>query len=163
MAYTIGGACDGCTSCLRQCPTAAITGAEGQLHKVDPRRCIDCGVCGQICPVDAVFDPSGQLAQRVPRDQRLRPVFDLQRCNGCNLCTEFCAFACLGLVGTRYLGAVILAEPLQCVSCGDCATVCIKGAVHMRPLDLRTWSPQAAHERALAAIAEVDRDRVTLS
>ena len=79
MGFAITSACDGCTSCLRQCPTAAIVGSEGQVHAIDVRRCIDCGVCGQICPVDAVLDQHGLLAPRVPRDQRLRPVFDLAR------------------------------------------------------------------------------------
>lgn len=148
MAFFIAPTCDGCSACLRQCPTAAIGGVEGALHTIDARLCIDCGVCGEICPVQAVFDQHGRLCERVARDQRLRPVVDLDLCNGCRLCLEFCPFDCLAAIGPKFYGAVWLAEPHSCVSCGDCATACIKRAVRMKPLDLRSWLPDAARERA---------------
>ena len=45
MAYRITNECDGCTACVRLCPTGAIAGARKALHVINPSLCIECGAC----------------------------------------------------------------------------------------------------------------------
>ncbi|NQT53710.1 4Fe-4S binding protein, partial [bacterium] len=47
-------ACRGCTKCLRNCPSDAITGEKKQPHAIDDAKCVKCGVCYEECPFDAV-------------------------------------------------------------------------------------------------------------
>ena len=152
MSFSIGPTCDGCSACAQQCPVAAIQGEFKEMYSIVASLCIDCGVCGDICPKEAVFDAKGQLALRVPRDQRLRPVVDHDLCNGCHLCVDFCPFACLTVTGPRYLGLAYLASAQRCVSCSDCERVCIKGAITMQKVDLRTW---VAGDEALRATEDL--------
>ena len=44
--------CQGCTHCLRACPTEAIRIRHGKAE-VMPHRCVQCGRCIQVCPRDA--------------------------------------------------------------------------------------------------------------
>lgn len=41
--------CNGCTNCIKQCPTEAIRVSNGKA-KIDKERCIDCGMCIKVCP-----------------------------------------------------------------------------------------------------------------
>jgi len=148
MAHRFTADCDGCTACVRQCPTGAIAGELRGLHQVIPDLCIDCGVCGMICHVAAVEDQFGHIVDRIPRNRRPRPVLIADLCNGCGLCIDYCPYACLSLVGRAHSGVAVLSEPLACVSCGECADVCIKGAMVMTPIDLRELDPDDERDRA---------------
>jgi NADH:ubiquinone oxidoreductase subunit F (NADH-binding)/(2Fe-2S) ferredoxin len=46
--------CTGCQSCVRVCPTAAISGPRSQAHNLDQSKCIKCRSCYEICKFDAV-------------------------------------------------------------------------------------------------------------
>ncbi|MBQ2117681.1 MAG: 4Fe-4S binding protein, partial [Clostridia bacterium] len=51
--------CEGCTNCIKRCPTEAIR-VRGQKAIIITDRCIDCGECIRICPHNAkkaIFDP----------------------------------------------------------------------------------------------------------
>ncbi len=45
--------CDGCESCVEECPSEAIKMVDGKAV-VDIDACIDCGVCVDACPVEAI-------------------------------------------------------------------------------------------------------------
>ena len=147
MPHTIDHRCNGCSAFARQCPTGAISGDKRERYRVDPLLCIDCNVCGIICALDAVSDARGLPVARIPRDRRPRPVVRADHCNGCGLCADFCPFDCLAVVGPRFDGVVALVAPGACVSCNECARACEKGAITLRPLDLRRYDPAAETAR----------------
>jgi NADH:ubiquinone oxidoreductase subunit F (NADH-binding)/(2Fe-2S) ferredoxin/NAD-dependent dihydropyrimidine dehydrogenase PreA subunit len=46
--------CTGCQSCVRVCPTGAITGPRSKPHNIDASKCIKCRSCYEICRFDAI-------------------------------------------------------------------------------------------------------------
>ncbi len=46
--------CQGCTNCIKRCPTGAIRVREGKAHIIK-ERCIDCGECINVCPHHAKY------------------------------------------------------------------------------------------------------------
>jgi len=46
--------CTGCQSCVRVCPTGAITGPRSEPHNLDASKCIKCRSCYEICRYDAI-------------------------------------------------------------------------------------------------------------
>jgi NADH-quinone oxidoreductase subunit F len=46
--------CTGCQSCVRVCPTGAITGPRSEPHHLNEEKCIKCRSCYEICRFDAV-------------------------------------------------------------------------------------------------------------
>lgn len=47
--------CNGCTLCVKYCPTRAISGQVRQVHVIDREKCIRCGECVSRCNQDAVL------------------------------------------------------------------------------------------------------------
>ena len=54
--------CQGCTHCLRACPTEAIRIRHGKAEVI-PHRCVQCGRCIQVCPRGAWGVRSDSLEQ----------------------------------------------------------------------------------------------------
>jgi NADH-quinone oxidoreductase subunit F len=46
--------CTGCQSCVRVCPTGAISGPRSEPHNLDITKCIKCRSCYEICRFDAI-------------------------------------------------------------------------------------------------------------
>jgi NAD-dependent dihydropyrimidine dehydrogenase PreA subunit len=56
MAYVIEAEqCTACAACAEQCPSGAISTAEGGGHYViDAEKCVDCAACESGCPSGAI-------------------------------------------------------------------------------------------------------------
>jgi Na+-translocating ferredoxin:NAD+ oxidoreductase RNF subunit RnfB len=52
--------CEGCMSCMRACPTAAVRIRKGRALKLADR-CIDCGECIRVCPRAAIVPLTDQM------------------------------------------------------------------------------------------------------
>ncbi len=55
--------CQGCTTCMRSCPTGAIR-IRGGKAIVSDNKCVDCGECMRVCPHKAIYikqDDFGRL------------------------------------------------------------------------------------------------------
>ncbi|MCX7634334.1 MAG: [FeFe] hydrogenase, group A [Syntrophales bacterium] len=48
--------CKGCDACKRHCPTEAIHGMFGTLHRINVDSCLSCGQCLINCPFGAPYD-----------------------------------------------------------------------------------------------------------
>ncbi len=46
--------CNGCTLCVRRCPSGAIRGERKQPHTIVLEKCSKCGICFEVCNFDAV-------------------------------------------------------------------------------------------------------------
>ncbi len=46
--------CNGCTLCVRRCPSGAIRGEKKQPHTIVVEKCSKCGICYEVCNFDAV-------------------------------------------------------------------------------------------------------------
>ncbi len=53
--------CNGCTTCLKHCPTEAIRIKEGHAV-INDGRCIDCGECIRVCPNNAKKAKTGSFS-----------------------------------------------------------------------------------------------------
>lgn len=53
--------CNGCTTCLKHCPTEAIR-IKGNHAVINSDRCIDCGECVRMCPSNAKKAKSNKLS-----------------------------------------------------------------------------------------------------
>jgi len=42
--------CGGCTVCVENCPSDAITGEPKKVHVIDQKKCVKCGICIASCP-----------------------------------------------------------------------------------------------------------------
>lgn len=46
--------CTGCQSCVRVCPTGAISGPRSEPHNLDASKCIKCRSCYEVCRFEAI-------------------------------------------------------------------------------------------------------------
>jgi MinD superfamily P-loop ATPase len=67
------------------------------------------------------------------------PEVDASLCNGCGVCSEFCAYNALAGLGRR-----ILVFPELCHSCGGCALLCPQHAIREIPSPIGTIQSSAA-------------------
>lgn len=47
------GKCNGCESCVDECPSEAITMVD-EKAKINVETCVDCGACVDACPSEAI-------------------------------------------------------------------------------------------------------------
>ena len=46
--------CTGCQSCVKACPTGAISGPRSEPHNLDTTKCIKCRSCYEVCRFEAI-------------------------------------------------------------------------------------------------------------
>ena len=91
--------------------------------------------CNTICPVGTVLG----LLSRV---SLFRPVIDLNKCNGCKLCSRRCKASCINADAHQI-------DYSRCVVCMDCIDVCRQGAISYQYRFKRSeTAPAADHETA---------------
>ena len=75
ISYTIDPAkCQACMTCLRKCPSEAISGGKNQIHVIDQDKCVKCGTCFEVCPprFHAVKKISGEpVPPPIPEEARI--------------------------------------------------------------------------------------------
>lgn len=114
--------CQSCETCVKFCPTNAITVEEGEKAKIDKELCVGCGACVNVCGEDAIV---------LERD--LGPVIktkelliDQEACVQCQVCEENCPLEAIKLEGDK----VVLSED-KCILCDVCTTKCPVGALKL--------------------------------
>jgi polyferredoxin len=71
--------------------------------------------CNAVCPV-------GTLLGLVSRFAFFKPVFDLEKCNGCGICSRKCKAECID-------PALHQIDLSRCVACYDCVEACRQKAI----------------------------------
>lgn len=91
--------------------------------------------CNTICPVGTVL---GLLS----RFSLFRPMIDLNKCNGCKLCSHRCKASCINPDAHQI-------DYSRCVVCMDCIGACRQGAISYQYRFKRSETvPVADHEKA---------------
>ncbi len=103
------GVCTYCDLCIRVCPVAAISFADGAYH-VDPDKCTGCRLCAKECPRGAISMPPTGV------------------CVGCQYCTT--SFECPSL--RRRADGLVEIDRHTCIDCGVCVDVCPQEAIRPR-------------------------------
>ncbi|MDR1780126.1 MAG: 4Fe-4S binding protein [Tannerella sp.] len=75
--------------------------------------------CNTICPV-------GTLLGFVSRFSIFKPLIDIEKCNGCKLCSRNCKASCINADEHRI-------DYSRCVACMDCIGKCKQGAIKFKP------------------------------
>ncbi len=75
--------------------------------------------CNTVCPV-------GTFLGFLSKYSYLKPVFNVDKCNGCNLCSRNCKAAC---IDTKNLTI----DYSRCVTCMDCIESCNRDAMTYKP------------------------------
>ncbi len=76
--------------------------------------------CNTVCPV-------GTMLGFLSRYSLFRPVFDTDKCNGCNLCARNCKASCIDTQNHKI-------DYSRCVTCFDCIEKCNRDAVRYQPV-----------------------------
>lgn len=74
--------------------------------------------CNSVCPV-------GTLLGAVSRFSLFKPVINLDKCNGCKLCSKNCKASCINAEEHKI-------DYSRCVVCMDCVDTCKRGAITYR-------------------------------
>ncbi|HAM36121.1 MAG TPA: ferredoxin [Elusimicrobia bacterium] len=75
--------CDGCTTCVGQCPATAISIREHMKAWIHDDRCIHCGTCQEVCPKGAARPDHERLPSDVEANVRKVKSLMQRRHNPC--------------------------------------------------------------------------------
>jgi H+/Na+-translocating ferredoxin:NAD+ oxidoreductase subunit B len=117
--------CKSCGTCVKFCPTGAISLIEGGTAVIDTDACIGCGACANVCDEKAIMI-----------ERELGPIIktkelsvDQESCVACEVCEENCPVEAIKLVDDE----IILSED-KCVLCEVCSRKCPVGALKLERL-----------------------------
>jgi pyruvate ferredoxin oxidoreductase gamma subunit len=84
------------------------------------------GAPGRPLHFAAVTAPRTALAYPTGTWRYSRPIFDVEKCNGCGFCEMYCPDNCVWVENKKYYP-----DYTYCKGCGICARECPAGAIHM--------------------------------
>lgn len=64
MPWISGATCNGCGTCVEECPVGVIEMREDKA-RIDMDGCIRCAVCHDVCPQDAIMHDSDKVPERI--------------------------------------------------------------------------------------------------
>jgi Na+-translocating ferredoxin:NAD+ oxidoreductase subunit B len=114
--------CDSCSTCVKFCPTEAITVREGETAQIDPEACVGCGACANVCPQGSI-DLVRELGPVIKTKELL---VDEDTCVQCQVCEENCPVDAIKLDGDR-----VVLDNEKCILCEVCSTKCPVGALKL--------------------------------
>lgn len=114
--------CKSCDTCVKFCPTSAITVKEGEVAQIDKDLCVGCGSCANVCAEDAIF-LERELGPVIKTKELL---IDQEACVQCQVCEENCPREAIKLKDDE----IVLSED-KCILCDVCTTKCPVGALKL--------------------------------
>ncbi|MGZ7115997.1 MAG: 4Fe-4S binding protein [Methanobacterium sp.] len=117
--------CASCGTCVKFCPTDAITVKEGEKAKIDTDACIGCGACVNICDENAI-ELERELGPVIKTKELL---IDREACVECQICEENCPLDAIKLGENR-----IEYFEDKCILCEVCSNKCPVGALKLERL-----------------------------
>lgn len=117
--------CISCGSCVKFCPTNAITVNEGEIAVIDIDACVGCGACENICEEDAI-KLEKELGSVIKTKELL---IDQEGCVECQICEENCPVDAIKLGE----GKLEYYED-KCILCEVCSSRCPVGALKLERL-----------------------------
>lgn len=117
--------CQSCGTCVKFCPTGAITVEDGEVAQINTDICVGCGACANVCPESSI------TLQRklgpIVKTKELTANDDI--CVACGVCEENCPMDAIKLVDEK----VVISED-KCILCEVCSTKCPVGALKLKRL-----------------------------
>jgi len=117
--------CKSCSTCVKFCPTGAISLKEGETATINTDVCIGCGACVNVCDNDAI-KLERELGPVIKTKQLL---IDKGACVACQVCEESCPTGAIKLKDDK----TIFSED-KCILCEVCTIKCPVGALKFRRL-----------------------------
>lgn len=114
--------CDSCATCVKFCPTGAISVPEGGIAQIDREACVGCGACANVCPKGSIE----LLRELGPVIKTKELLVDQDTCVQCQVCEENCPVDAIKLDGDR-----VVLDQEKCILCEVCSTKCPVGALKL--------------------------------
>lgn len=114
--------CESCATCVRFCPTGAITVPDDEIAQIDKDACVGCGACANVCPEGSI-----ELTRELGPVIKIKKLLvDQETCVQCQVCEENCPVDAIKLDGDR-----VVLDQDKCILCEVCSTKCPVGALKL--------------------------------
>ncbi len=135
-------ACTGLGSCVRACPTGAMTVVNGRAQ-VDQKRCVGCGACLRVCPNDIIelIPATAKYVVACKSQEKGKAVREMCQagCIGCGICQKMCPSGAITLTNN-----IAHIDQSLCTRCGGCASKCPAKVIRVQNI---TETVQTAEEK----------------